>query len=253
WYGSTLTINVGLSDGQVHDVGIYAVDWPNQGRSERVQILDAATGSVLDTETLSSFTGGEYLQWAVSGNVVIQATSLSGPNAVISGVFIDAPSLATFVKSDTTTQGAWIGKYGTQGYSIAGVATSLPSYATVAPAGGTPVWTWSSSTTDPRALASPGGGTAAAKTWYGSTLTINVGLSDGQVHDVGIYAVDWPNQGRSERVQILDAATGTVLDTETLSSFTGGEYLQWAVSGNVVIQATSLSGPNAVISGVFIG
>ena len=37
---------------------------------------------------------------------------------------------ATFIEQDTTTQGSWIGTYGSQGYDVIGNATSLPSYAT---------------------------------------------------------------------------------------------------------------------------
>jgi hypothetical protein len=65
------------------------------GRSEQVQLIDAATGGVLDTETISSFSGGEYLQWAVSGNVLIKVTDLSGPSAVISSLFLDSSTKTT--------------------------------------------------------------------------------------------------------------------------------------------------------------
>ena len=55
-------------------------------------------------------------------------------------------------------------------------------------------------------------------------------------------------------MQVIDAATGTVLDTQTLSSFQGGEYLSWNLSGNVVIKVTNLnSRTNAVVSGIFFG
>ncbi len=52
-------------------------------------MINASTGVVLDTETISSFSGGDYLQWAVSGNVIIKVTNLAGPSAVISGLFFD--------------------------------------------------------------------------------------------------------------------------------------------------------------------
>ncbi len=84
-------------------------------------------------------------------------------------------------------------------------------------------------------------------------MTFNLDFTDGQVHEVSLYAVDWDSTARSEQVQILDAATGTVLDTETLSSFHGGEYLSWNLSGNVAIKVTRLGGPNAVINGLFFG
>ena len=42
-------------------------------------------------------------------------------------------TLATLVGRDTTTQGNWIGTYGSQGYNIIGNTTSYPGYATVTP------------------------------------------------------------------------------------------------------------------------
>ena len=64
---------------------------------------------------------------------------------------------ASFVRQDTTTQGNWIGTYGSQGYDVIGNAASLPSYATVTPTGTLDRHTWAASTTDPRALEDAGG------------------------------------------------------------------------------------------------
>ena len=50
------------------------------------------TGAMLDTETISNFTTGVYLQWVVSGDVLITVTSIAGPNAELSGLFLDPPS-----------------------------------------------------------------------------------------------------------------------------------------------------------------
>ncbi|HEV3236865.1 MAG TPA: hypothetical protein VGZ25_07740, partial [Gemmataceae bacterium] len=91
-----------------------------------------------------------------------------------------------------------------------------------------------------------------ASTWYsGSSFTVDVKLTDGQTHQVSMYLLDWDSAGRSERVDILDAATGTVLSSQTASSFNGGKYLVWNLSGHVQIRVTSLAGPNAVLSGLF--
>ena len=255
WYSSTsFTVAVNLTDGQSHDLALYALDFDNKGRSEEIQILSASTGAVLDTETISSFSGGVYLQWMVTGSVVIKVIKLDGPNAVVSGIFIDAPSTstsATFLNEDTTTQGNWIGAYGTQGYDVIANATSLPGYATITPSGAsTYVWP---STTVVQALQDASGTGRTAACWYSSTsFTVAVNLTDGQSHDLALYALDFDNKGRSEEIQILSASTGAVLDTETISSFSGGVYLQWMVTGSVVINVIKLAGPNALISGVFI-
>jgi hypothetical protein len=66
---------------------LYCLDWANGGRIERIDVLDAATGLVLDTRTVSAFSGGVDLVWSVSGHVVIQVTPLAN-NTVVSGLFL---------------------------------------------------------------------------------------------------------------------------------------------------------------------
>ncbi len=308
---------------------------------------------MLDTETISNFNGGLYLQWNITGNVVIQFSGMGGNNAVLSGLFFDPPTQtsdvlslsgpstgtagaaqtftatvlgpngqtdatyigtihfsstdsqaslpanytftaadagkrtfsatlettgtqsmtatdtasqnitgtasvtvvsaasATLVKTDSATQGNWIGAYGSQGFNIIGNSSTYPSYATVSVAGQTST-TWASPTTDPGALQTPGGASRIAACWYsGTSFTVNVNLTDGKAHDIAIYAFDWPDFGRSEQIQVLSAATGAVLDTETISNFSGGLYLQWNMTGNVIIQFSGMGGYNAVLSGLF--
>ncbi|HTU93140.1 MAG TPA: hypothetical protein VMF69_23880, partial [Gemmataceae bacterium] len=261
WYSPTsFTININITDGQTHQLALYLLDWPNQGRSEQVQIIDAATGTVLSTQTASNFQKGEYLVWNVSGDIEIQITDLSGPNAVVSGLFFDpvtpppappSPGAASFLYTDTATEGSWQGVYGSQGYNVIDNASNYPSYAQVS-ASGNSIWTWSRSTTDPRALQDASGTGSIAAAWYSPTsFTINVDITDGQTHQLALYLLDWDNQGVSEQIQILDAATGTVLSTQTASNFANGKYLVWNISGDVEIRFTDLSGPSADLSGLF--
>jgi len=253
-------VDVDLTDGLTHDLELYFLDWDSTSRSEQVQISNAATGTVLATETVSSFHSGAYLEWAVSGNVLIKITKISGANAVLSGVFLDSattptptPSLAAFVDEDSTTEGNWIGTYGTQGYDVIGNAVSLPSYATITATGESSSASWPTTTMDQRALQDAIGTSRIAAAWYsGSNFTVDVDLTDGLTHDLELYFLDWDSTSRSEQVQISNAATGTVLATETVSSFHSGAYLEWAVSGNVLIKITKISGANAVLSGVFL-
>jgi hypothetical protein len=44
-----------------------------------------------------------------------------------------------------------------------------------------------------------------------------------------------------------------VIDTRTVSSFSGGTYEVWNISGNETFRITCLSGPNAELSGIFFG
>jgi hypothetical protein len=93
WYSSTkFTIDASLADGQTHNLELYFLDWDNKGRGEQVQISDAGTGTVLDTETISSFASGVYLDWKVSGHLLITITRQAGANAVVNGLFLDAPT-----------------------------------------------------------------------------------------------------------------------------------------------------------------
>ena len=266
WYsGTSFTVDVNLTDGQTHDLELYFVDWDTTGRGEQVQISSVSSGVVLDTETISSFHSGLYLDYQVSGNLLIKFTRTSGANALLSGLFIDPPSTPTptptptptstataaLISRDTTTEGNWIGTYGTQGYDIIGNAASLPSYATVTPSGQSS-YTWGA-TTDPRGLQDAGGTGRIAACWYsGTSFTVDVNLTDGQTHDLELYFVDWDSTGRGEQVQISSASSGVVLDTETISSFHSGLYLDYQVSGNLLIKFTRTSGANALLSGLFL-
>jgi hypothetical protein len=143
--------------------------------------------------------------------------------------------------------------YGTQGYNVINNASSYPSYATVTPSGQT-AYTWVGSTTDMRALqkADPATDRIAAAWYSGTSFSVDINLTDGATHKVSIYALDWDQLSRKERIDVLDAATGTMLDTRTISSFGGGEYLTWNFNGHVQLVFTDLSGgKNAVVSGLF--
>jgi hypothetical protein len=317
---------------------------------------DAVTDALLDSQTVTGFQGGQYWRWRVSGHVKLKAVSVTGVNAVVSGLFFDTgssnpppavtltaplegasypapatiglaanatdgdginrvefyqalgqgqPTLigqpvttspyqltwnnvaagsytltakaydalgastvsapvhvtvstpgggtsAAFIGTDATTQGSWRGVYGADGYHVINDTVSYPAYATVTPSGQA-AWTWASSTSDGRALQKAAGADRIAATWYGGVFSIDVNVTDGGTHQVAVYAVDWDGGGRSETIEMRDAATNGVLDTRTLSGFGGGRYLLWNVSGHVVIRVTNLTGPNAVVAGLFFG
>jgi methionine-rich copper-binding protein CopC len=164
-----------------------------------------------------------------------------------------AGNSTTFNGTDTATQGNWPGVYGAVGYDVIAASSSLPSYATVTPSGESS-WTWTAPTSDVRGLLIPGSTNRIAACWYSSTsFAIDVDLTDGLVHPLSLYVVDWTSSGRSEQIQVLNGSSGALLNTQTVSNFVGGEYLTWNVSGNVQFQVTCEAGPNAVVSGVFVG
>src|SRR5262249_19604711 len=157
---------------------------------------------------------------------------------------------AAFNGTDTSTQGNWNGLYGGAGYNVAGSTSSYPSYATVSMSGATQ-YTWAATTSDARALQIPGSNSnRIAATWYGNdSFTVNVNITDAQVHPLSFYGLDWDPTSRSEQLQVLDASTGAVLSTVSASSFNMGEYLTWNVSGNVQFVVARSGGANAVVSG----
>ncbi len=356
WFSNTtLTININLTDGGTHQVALYCLDWDDHGRGQTVEILNAASGAVLDARSLAGFIGGAYLVWNMSGNVTIRVTRTAGDNAVVSGLFFGPggggaapPSVAltspasgatftapasitinatasdadgtvtrveffqgatrlgedtsspysftwsgvaagnyslmaratdnsgatatsgavnitvtggggggtataAFVRTDTSTRGSWNGTYGADGYNVINDAASYPGYAQVGASGQT-AWTWAASTSDPRALRKASGADRIAATWFSNTtLTININLTDGATHQVALYCLDWDTNARGQTVEILNAASGAVLDARSLAGFNGGAYLVWNMSGNVTIRVTRTAGDNAVVSGLFFG
>ena len=160
---------------------------------------------------------------------------------------------AEFTKTDTTTQGNWRGVYGTDGSYVIDNLARYPSYAVATPAGETNK-IWEISTSDPRALQKLNKATSRiAAAWLStSSFTIDVNLTDGNSHQVALYFLDWNSLGRGERVQILDAATGAVLDSRSVAAFSQTpQYLVWTLSGHVSIKIARTSGANAVVSGIF--
>jgi hypothetical protein len=451
WYTTgTMSADINITDGKVHQIAVYCTDWDNAGRAQKVEILDAATGVVLNSQSVSSFSAGRYLVWNVSGHVTVRVTRTAGGNAVIEGLFFDPSGVATIpsntntvpsvtnaapvvsvvamgsslvapatvtlnatatdangiakveffqgttllatataapytfvwnniaagtykvtakatdtlgasttsaavtvtvtnppaavvatptispnggtftnsvtvtlstatsgatvrytidgstptststaytgaftlsnsatvkaaafasgmtassvasatltvtkpvvlgnsaklVKSDSTTRGDWKGAYGAEGYTVIGDATKTPTYATITGSGNN-AWTWRTSDSNVGSLlkASTTATDRIAACWYTSTsYTVNVKINDGKAHQLSVYAVDWDNLGRAETIEILDATTGAVLNSQSVSGFAGGRYLAWTISGNVTVRVTRTAGSNAVIEGLF--
>lgn len=202
----------------------YYVNWTN-----------AAPGSYTLTATVTDTLG------LTATAVPVQITATAGGSGPI----------AQFITTDTTTQGNWIGVYGTDGYRIVNETPSIPAYAQVIPSG-TSAITWAASTIDVRALQRPSGTGRIASTWYSTTFfDITVNLTDGQAHDVAFYSLDWDTFDRAQRFDVYDAATNTLLATHTLDGFRNGVYTVWRFSGNVRVRVTRTGGAHALVSGVF--
>ena len=350
WYdASTFSIDVHLTDNVAHVVALYLLDWDSVSRAQRIDVVDVASGAVLDSRTASGFNGGQYLVWSLRGHVRVDVVRTAGVNAVVAGLFFgpagapSAPSVsltspapgagfgapatinlsatatddgavthvafyangtligsdatspyaatwtgvpagsysltavatddggqsatsppvaiqvfpqgsgntsAVFVGTDTTTQGNWRGRYGSDGSAVMGDTIAYPAYATVH-ASGQSFWTWNPAPPDTRALERVGGGRVAA-TWYdGTAFSIDVRFIDGTAHQMALYLLDWDTTSRAQRIDVIDAETGAVLDSRAAAGFAGGQYLVWSVRGHVRVDVVRTGGANAVVSGLF--
>lgn len=262
WYTSSSTsfdLDVNITDGNTHQFALYALDWDSGGRAETVQVVDGATGAVLDARNVSNFTNGIYFVWDISGHVKFNVTRVSGRNAVISGAFFDVATanstsgIAHYVTTDTSTQGNWQGAYGVDGYSVVGDKQSVPAYAVLTPQNQLS-WVWATTTSDTRALQHVGSAGRTAAAWYNlRTFSIDVNITDGGSHQIAVYSVDWDFRNRAQTIQVVDAQTNAVLDSRSVVNFNNGTYVVWTVSGHVKFNVIGTSGPNGVVSGVFFG
>jgi autotransporter-associated beta strand protein len=257
--GGTLTIHIGGYTTPGGDYGQLDV-------SAGTLTLGGSSVLTLDLSGLTEVgtAAGIVLYAGLSGNVPAFTTVnvINNPNNFSVSLVYNANSLdvvvsasaATFLGTDPAAQGNWLGTYGNDGYNVIGDAASYPGYAQVSPAGQSDL-VWAASTDDGRAVQKAGDPTdriAAAWAAAGS-LTVDVNLTDGQAHQLALYLLDFDSAGRSEQIDVFDAATGSVLDSQTGSGFDNGEYLVWNLTGHVQIRITALAGPDAVVSGLFFG
>jgi hypothetical protein len=259
WYGSAMNFDVWMSDTNRHLFSAYFLDWDDSGRQQRVEVLDAGTGVVLDARTVSNFGNGVYLTWEIRGSVRLRVTRLAGPNAVVSAFFFDAvPAVVTpaarLVRNDHYTKGNWKSLYGAEGALVVGETPVNPAYATVTVSGKTDV-IWTNSTTDVRALQKLNGTDRVAAGWFTTnSIVVDVNFTDGLTHQVALYAVDWENLNRGIVVDVLDGNNNRILKTEDLYNYNLGKYFVWEVKGHVKFRVRRYgASPSVTLSGLFFG
>jgi Divergent InlB B-repeat domain len=158
---------------------------------------------------------------------------------------------AVFVKTDSTTQGSWKGVYGANGEMIANDSNSMPDFATASING--KQYTSRASTTNLRGLQKAASDTDRIEScWYtGGILVIDLNLTDGASHQVAVYFLDIAASGRSQVVTVTDE-NGVILDIQPMMSFAEGKWLVWNMKGHVKIRIVRTTGPNNVVSGLFL-
>jgi hypothetical protein len=223
--------------------------------TQYVEIFDAATGVRLNEQAVTDYAAGKYVTYDLTGNVLIRVSNRTGDGATLSGLFVDeVPAAGTSVVAveDRTTGGNWRSKFSTDGAVIIG-RTNFPAGVGATITGGDTEIV-AGSTTKKGALLLPGE-TRRGSVGYlraPTAATVALDFADDLVsHQVSIYALDFEKQKRVERVDLLDV-NGDLLDRRTIGDFSKGLYLTWNVVGDVSIRVTRVSGPDAVLSAVFV-
>lgn len=284
-----IRLNLGSGDKQLT---IYAADFEKLGRAERLDLYNDETGALISSADLSDFSDGKYVSWIASGKVRVHVTKLAGPTAVVSGVFVDAAPGAPiqYVGMDTTSSGNWRTYYGADasivigsddapvrrntytadlatGYTLPDVTTPGASATVSFTNGGTSV-PHTVLTGDSRYLLVPGSTTnqrvANAKS-TGNSMNLDIKFTDQDTHTVAIYMVDPDKKGkRAQRVelQLIDPTTGKAytVASQIVSGFGKGKYVVFNakqinadVVADVRVKISRVTGPSAVVSGVFFG
>ncbi len=245
---STGAIRLAWSDNANNEDG-FSIERKTGGSGTYAHVADvpANTTNYLDAALLA---GTEYF-YRVQALNSIGASPYSNEAMLTTLAAGSQPGLVNFVKTDEYTAGNWNSFYGAEGFAAAGAFTQFPPYVqTLAqePA----VRIWAGQTLDGRALPTPAGSNRVASAWFSATATeMDFNITDGRSHRLAVYLVDWDNQGRSERLELLDPVSGTVFATRAVSNFVSGVWIVWEVSGRFMIRAVPLGVTDAVISAVF--
>jgi hypothetical protein len=278
---TAFTIDVNVTDGNTHQFSLYLMQFGDSGAVQDVILVsDGASGRPLLLNAFNNFnnsspiagggsnepasTGPIYARWNISGHVkfTLYYPQNDADSATFSAWFFDpvtraqvtSSNNATYVTTDTLTQGNWTPGSGGDGYFIAnGIATVRPSYES-------DLWygiglnTWTSSTTDVRApWTSTGMTTRAASQYVAGAFGVNLIYSGTVAHTTDFYFLDWSGTGYSTTAYVADGATGRIYDTRTISGYTGGTHAAWNLTGSNLVFLLGNNLGNASFSGIFFG
>jgi hypothetical protein len=259
--GVTVTANATSS------VGLASVRFQLDGLD--LGVPAAAPGPYSTNWLTTTASNGSHTLTAIAADTNGQ-TTVSSPVVVTVSNGAPPAAAASFLATDTTTSGTWVGVYGTDGYMIPQDVSNPAFYATVnlnspllytyanpAPAGHN----------EALQLSPTSPSTRIASAYYVPTsynnnngvITIDLNLVDYQQHKVALYFLDWLANNRTENVAILDASSQAVLSTQQVTAYTLGKYLVWNLTGHLLIKITEVipdpqHDPSSVsLNGLFFG
>jgi len=242
------------------DIHLYAVDWDSSARRETISV----NGQTADLS--SSFNLGAWVSFPISvaegGTVAITVDRTAGSNAVLSGIFLNELKGTEEVKGSppgptvaSAPKGAWVDAVGSAGYALAGWdgttgdVSNLPN-ASLSLAQGTR-YQWAAGSADARALSDPTGSTHNAGAYYDpNEVRVNLTFKEAYSGNLHLYAVDWDKLTRREIITVNGQSA-------VLGDFSEGAWVSFpikvAAGETVTITVDRTFGPNAVLSGIFLG
>jgi subtilisin family serine protease len=265
-------LNVNITDGTTRPVSFYIANTDSQARGQRLTLINPADGSVVSSVDVTvQARSGSYVTLNLSGNNTLRVSAL-GPDApTINGIFINSSyqvgtstpaNQVKLVGVDAHTQGRWRGIYGNQvdtnnnnAAYLFGASSFFPNtLQTVTPTGGSTT-ILASATSDRRALTNPDLLSAGTEAYYQTQDSMQFDFapvdSNGSIGRLSLYFADYDRKNRVQRVELIDPTTGKTLSSTLVRDFKNGKYLSWDVSKAVRVRITRVSGPSAVVSGVF--
>ena len=237
---------VALKWNAVAAAGSYTIKRSLTAGGTFTTIATVSTTAYNDT----AVSNGSTYYYRIAGNDVNGA----GAESVVVSAMPIAPVAAasTSVGSDDLTAGTWKGFYGSEGGFAYPYGTfTPPAYVKIGAYKNYPL-TWSTSTSDLRALQKVTGVDRFATAWHSTNdLLFYLNFTDGAAHRVSFYFVDYDRAGRQQLLEFFDNSTGKLLASETVSAFENGRYSTWILQGNVRVKLSRIVGPNCVLSALF--
>jgi hypothetical protein len=253
-----IRVQIGFSAAYTGNLHLYAVDWTKLNRRETITVDD---GSGPRTVLLGSdFSQGAWVSFPVSvptgGKVSVTVARTAGINAVLSGLFLGDSGAPPANNGQELSKGGWVGAYGSAGYDLAGWDGSVGDASYISNASVSLLqgsrYLWAVNTTDARALSEPGQLTRNAAAYQDANqVRVQLTFTSAYSGNMHLYALDWSKQARRETITVGG-------QTAVLSSdFSQGAWVSFPISvsagGVVTITVDRTAGPNAVLSGIFLG
>jgi hypothetical protein len=88
----TMHVDIQAKNDAVYSLALYFVDWDRKDRRTAVELFTLPSlGRAVPVKMVSNYTRGKYLVYRCRGSIRIRLDQVRGDNAVLSGIFFDAP------------------------------------------------------------------------------------------------------------------------------------------------------------------